>query len=136
VRATERGRWFGDGEEGGVRIQSRLITLQVDDVLAGTLAKGTRNLLVEEEGWTEDDEPLVVDGARPTRQGDAGIWFLMSSGDGTTGAWIVVNAQGRYLDDGAGGLVGAAGSDRLIADLAAGSLADLEARISRTRPRP
>lgn len=110
VTATERGRWFGDGST-GPRIQSRLVTLAVDEVLVGSLPGGagtdatgadraaTGSLLLEEEGWLEDGSPIVVDGAAPSAVGDAGVWFLVDPGDDTTDAWIVVSAQGRRLGD-------------------------------------
>ena len=133
VTSTARGRRFGD--PGGSAIESRLVRLRVDEVLRGTLPEGEQTVLVEEEGWTEDGRPLVVDGARPTQEGDAGIWFLTATGDDTSGSWIVVNAQGRYLQDG-DELVGAEGDDPLVADLSAGSVDDLADRISRTPPGP
>ncbi|MCU1368858.1 MAG: hypothetical protein JWO77_52 [Ilumatobacteraceae bacterium] len=133
ITAAERGRWFG--EPGAGRIQSRLLTLDVDEILSGSPEGEVASLLVEEGGWTEDGRPLVIDGAVPSQEGDEGIWFLTATGDETTGAWIVVNAQGRYRV-GEDGLEGAKGGDPLVADLTSGSLDDLEARISRTRPHP
>ena len=136
ITGAERGRWFGN--PGAGRIQSRLLTLDVEDVLAGKPKGELSSLLVEEEGWTSDGEPLVIDGAVPSQEGDEGIWFLVDAGDETTGSWIVVNSQGRYLvdPDGTTGLVGAKGDDPLVAQLSALSLPELEAKISRTRPRP
>jgi hypothetical protein len=142
VTATERGRWFGDGE-GTTRIQSRLVTLRIDEVLAGeapaettpageTSAGADRaglDLLVEEEGWLEDGAPLVIDGAAPSAVGDAGVWFLVSTGDPETGAWIVVSAQGRYLVDG-DVLRGADGDDPLIAEVEGRSLDELVAELA------
>jgi hypothetical protein len=134
VTAAERGRWFG--QPGGGRIRSRLLTLEVDEVLRGTPRGEASSLLVEEEGWTDDGRPLVIDGAVPTQRGDEGIWFLVDPGDEDTGAWIVVSAQGRYLRDAGGDVRGARGTDPLVADLASGSLEELADRISRTRPGP
>lgn len=135
VTAAERGRWFGD-PGAGARIQSRLVTLEVDEVLQGAPRGEAASLLVEEEGWTEDGRPLVIDGAVPSQRGDEGIWFLVDPGDEDTGAWIVVNAQGRYLRGADDELIGADGADPLIAELASGSVDELAERISRTRPRP
>ena len=134
ITDVQRGRWFGEGGD-GARIRSRLASLEVDEVLAGTPRGETGRLLLEEEGWTEDGRVLVIDGAVPTQLGDEGIWFLTDTGDATTGAWIVVNAQGRYLDVD-GELQGARGDDPLVAELASGSLDELADRISRSRPRP
>jgi hypothetical protein len=116
VVETGRGRTFG--EPGGRTIVSRLVTLRVDTVLAGT-APATGALLVEEEGWLDDGSPLVVDGLSPTEEGDSGIWFLAAGGDPDVPAYVVVGAQGRYLAED-GRLVGAAGEgpDPLASELA------------------
>ena len=128
VTDTARGRWFGDGSTSS-RIQSRLVTLDVEEVLAGNVSSGELGtLLLEEEGWLEDGAPLVVDGALPSAVGDEGIWFLVDPGDDTTDALIVVNAQGRYLVDG-DHLTGAEGGDALVAVLTGGSLDGLADRI-------
>lgn len=130
VTDTERGRWFGDGSA-RARIQSRLVTLDVEEVVKGAVPQGASgSLLIEEEGWLEDGAPLVVDGAAPSEPGDEGIWFLVDPGDDTTDALITVNAQGRYLVDGTG-LAGASGDDPLVDELAALSEGELAARVRR-----
>lgn len=126
VTDAERGRWFGDGTS-STRIQSRLVTIDVEDVLKGSAPVGG-TLLLEEEGWTEDGAPLVVDGAAPSAEGDEGIWFLVDPGDDTTDALILVGAEGRYLVDG-DRLRGAAGDDPLVDELSALSEDELIARI-------
>jgi hypothetical protein len=123
VTASERGRWFGDGGD-GARIQSRLATLRVDEVVRGPDAVDGTDLLVEEEGWLEDGRALAIDGAPPTRVGDAGVWFLIDPGDATTDAWIVVSAQGRYVASG-DALDGALGGDPLITSIEEGGLSAL-----------
>lgn len=129
VTDTEPGRTFGDGTS-SARITSRLVTLDVAEVLRGDVPDGDLGtLLLEEEGWTAEGAPLVVDGAAPSAEGDEGIWFLVDPGDATTDSLIVVNAQGRYLVDGAR-LSGAAGDDPLVAELSAGSSDELAAKIS------
>ena len=130
VESTERGRPFG--QPGGATIVSRLVTLRVDEVLAGTSPRaGT--VLVEEEGWLDDGRALVVDGAGPTRTGDAGIWFLVEVDDPDLPVYTTIGAEGRYLttpgDDDADRLVGADNDDPLIADLAARSPESLAAAI-------
>lgn len=132
VVATERGRWFGDGGD-GARIQSRLVTLRVDDVLAGP-APGAPSILVEEEGWTEDGAPLVVDGAPPSRVGDDGVWFLLDGGDPDLGAYVVVSAQGRYLVAGDGGsLQGADLDDGLVDELSTLTVDELATAVRAAR---
>ena len=118
VEGTERGRPFG--QPGGATIVSRLVTLRVDEVLAGA-APRAGTVLVEEEGWLDDGRALVVDGARPSEAGDAGIWFLTEVDDPDLPVYTTVGAEGRYLVAGDGGdtLVGADGDDPLVADLAA-----------------
>jgi hypothetical protein len=128
VVATERGRPFG--EPGGTAIVSRLVTLRVDEVLAGTAPAGAPNLLIEEEGWLDDGPPLVVDGAAPSEVGDRGIWFLVDAGDPELPVHVVVNAEGRYLLDDAGALVGADGDDPLIAEIEALTPDALAARVA------
>lgn len=126
VTHAERGRWFGGGA-GGPRVQSRILTLQVSDVLAGT-APDVANLLVEEEGWLDDGAPLAVDGLAPSKDADDGIWFLVAGGDPDLGAYLVVGGQGRYLVAADGdSLSGAKGTDPLVdrlAGLGAESLSD------------
>lgn len=134
VSDVQEGRWFGDGSSGS-RIRSRMVTLDVESTLVGD-PSGAGSLLVEEEGWTEDGHPLVVDGAAPTAEGDEGIWFLVDPGDQTTGALIVVNAQGRYLVGPTDRLEGAAGDDPLVTALSSETIDELAARISRTAPPP
>jgi hypothetical protein len=113
VASTERGRTFG--QPGGTTIVSRFVTLQVDEVLAGT-APRAGSVLVEEEGWLDDGRALVVDGAGPTRTGDAGFWFLVEVDDPDLPVFTTVGAAGRYLVED-GRLAGADNDDPLVADL-------------------
>jgi hypothetical protein len=131
VASTERGRTFG--EPGGAAIVSRLVTLRVDEVLAGTAPAGAANVLVEEEGWLEDGRPLAVDGAAPTEEGDRGVWFLVDVDDPELPVYTVVNAAGRYLVEGEATLVGPDGDDPLVAEVEAmtpDALADEVARLA------
>lgn len=127
VLGTERGRWFGDGAD-APRIQSRLVTLRVDEVLAGADAPGT--VLVEEEGWLEDGAPLMVDGAAPSSSGDEGVYFLVDGGDPELGAYVIVGAEGRYLTTDGSTLTGAEGDDPLVAELVD---TDVEVLVDRLR---
>jgi hypothetical protein len=114
VTDTAHGRVFGDPGSTAT-IESRTLTLRIDRVLRGAAPDDDR-VLVEEEGWDGDGAPVVVDGAAPSRRGDAGIWFLAEVGEAEEHRYVVVSAEGRYLVQG-GHLVGAAGEDPLIAHL-------------------
>lgn len=127
VVSSAEGRWFGD-DVGSGAILSRLVTLRVLDVIAGT-PPASDSVLVEEEGWTADGSPLVVDGLAAAGVGDRGIWFLVDGGDPEVGAYLLVGAQGRYLirDE---GLAGASGGDALVAELSAMSREELAKAIA------
>lgn len=128
VVAAERGRWFGSGEAGAPRIESRLITVQVDAVLAGS-APADDAVLVEEEGWLEDGTPIIVDGTPAVEVGDEAVWFLLDGGDPDLGAYVVVNGQGRYLVGDDGTLTGATGGDPVVREVVALDLDALAAAI-------
>jgi hypothetical protein len=133
VAATQRGRTFG--EPGDRTIVSRLVTLRVDAVLAGA-PPAAEAVLLEEEGWLDDGQPLAVDGLRPTEEGDTGIWFLAAGGDPDVPAYVVAGPQGRYLVE-EGRLAGAAGDDPLVSELASlgpDRLAEAVTAARRSRP--
>lgn len=131
VTTTARGRLFG--APGAGAIESRLVALQVAEVLAGA-APADATLVVEEEGWLEDGTPIAVDGAPPSAEGDDGIWFLQAVGTAEAPLHVVVGAQGRYLLDGER-LQGAAGDDPLIARLSAMSPDELARAVAATPSR-
>lgn len=123
---TDRGRTFGD--PGSTVMESRLITLEIDDVVrAGTgptldVTAGAA-AVVEEPGWLQDGTPLIVDGVAPTEPGDAVLWFLdavpspaLDAADASP-AYVLVGPQGHYRIDG-DRLVPAAGEDPLSERLA------------------
>ncbi|NLD75436.1 MAG: hypothetical protein GX643_02095 [Acidimicrobiales bacterium] len=124
VVSSAEGRWFGDGD---AAILSRLVTLQVRQVLVGSTSTAS-TILVEEEGWTADGTPLVVDGLAAAAEGDRGVWFLVDGGDPDVGAYVVVSAQGRYLLSD-GGLVGASGGDPLVSVLSSMTAAELREAV-------
>ena len=128
VVGTARGRVFGDPGATSA-IESRVVTLQVTRVLRGTGGEPGGRLLVEEEGWTLDGAPLIVDGLAPSTVGDDAIWFLASVGADEDARYVVVSAEGRYLVDG-DALEGAAGDDPLIAELEALGAAGLEGAVT------
>jgi hypothetical protein len=128
VTGTERGRVFANPGGSGA-IESRVVHLRVTAVLRGAGAQAGDRLLVEEEGWTAEGAPLVVDGLAPSTTGDDAVWFLIRAGDDEEARYVVVSAQGRYLVRG-DRLVGAAGDDPLVAQLAALGPAGLDAAVA------
>ena len=79
-------------------------------------------------GGRAEGAPLVVDGLAPSAMGDDAVWFLIRVGDDEEARYVVVSAEGRYLVRG-DRLVGAAGDDPLVAELAALGAAGLEAAV-------
>ena len=141
VVAIEPGRTFGavdaSGRASDRAVQSQVVTIEVEDVVARADAvappqPGTL-VLVEEEAGLVDGTPITIDGARPVRVGDAGIWFLNASTDPEFPGFTVVNSQGRYLLTGVRGtdtplrgpLRGADRSDELVRELEALGFAGL-----------
>jgi hypothetical protein len=114
ARREEPGRVVADG--GGAAVRSHLITLEVGAVLVGPDPGAA--IVLDEEFELADGRPLVVDGLRPTRTGDRGIFVLSGVPDGR---YVTVSSSGRFLFRPGGtqsdALQGAAGP--LAADLAA-----------------
>jgi hypothetical protein len=121
VTATERGRLVGDPENGGVI--SRLVTVAVDDVLAGVVDAGS--ILVEEEGWLTDDTPITVNGVAASEVGDEGLWFLDFNDDAELASFLVINSQGRFLFAADGTVHGGDQRDALVQQLQRQSPAQL-----------
>ena len=90
VQTVEPGRILGDGE---AAIQFAQVTLSISRVLFGRL--DTNTVLVEEFG---------LEGHHPSRVADHGVYFLHQKMDAPR-FYRLVNSQGRFLDDGRGGLV-------------------------------
>jgi hypothetical protein len=128
VVAVEPGRVFGSGD---AAIRSHVLTVRVDDVLAGSQpdAGAGTVVLVEEEAELADGTPVRVDGMRAGRVGDDGIWFLIASGDPDFPGYAVVNSQGRYLEGSDASLEGGDASDALVRDVEALDRAQLADRV-------
>lgn len=90
VQQVEPGRIVGEGD---ASIQFAQVTLSVDRVLFGR--KDADNVVLEEYG---------LERGHPSRVGDHGVYFLHRKTDAPT-FHRLVNSQGRFLDDGRGGLV-------------------------------
>ena len=125
VIAVERGRLVGEPDAGGVI--SRIVTLDVADVISGDPAAGGSTVIVEEEGWLPDGTPLIVDDVEPSAVGDHGVWFLDALDDADSAdlpAYLVINSQGRLLerDD---RVVGGDQTDPLVLAIQRGSFDEL-----------
>jgi hypothetical protein len=125
VLATERGRVFG--QPGGAALESRLVTLRIDEVLGhseSALDAAGATVVVEEPGWLEDGTPIEVDGVPPSVEGEEVIWFLQAvpaaaqEGADDPAAFVLVGPQGHYAVHG-DRLTGAKGDDPLTAELEA-----------------
>lgn len=112
----------GDPESG---IRTRLVTLDVSDILAG---EAPDPLVVEEAVALTDGTPVVVDGVQPLAEGDVAVWFLVSGHGEAMPYYAVVNRQGRYRVNG-DTLVAASEDDPLSRRVAALGLAALVERI-------
>ena len=141
--AAEPGRTFGGVDDEGAAsadaIRSRVLTVEVRTVLLsrdpGTDPPAGAVVLVEEEAALLDGTPIVVDGARRTKVGDAGIWFLAASRDPEFPGFTVVNSQGRYLlnhpeSEVDGSLRGGDRSDAFVRRLEALGLEGLAAEVA------
>jgi hypothetical protein len=133
--AVNEGRLFA-ADSGPSGVRSHLVVLEVGAVLAGELDGST--LTLEEEATTDDGRQLVVDGLRPTRLGDQGIFFLERSTDSSTPYYATVSTAGRYLrrstDDNDDSLEGAALAGPLAKRIAAmGGRALTDAIVERAR---
>ena len=126
VEAASRGRAVGSDANA---IVSRIVTLRVEEVLAGSVA--TPSVLVEEEGWLVDGRPLEVNGLGPSHEGMEAIWFLDALPPGELPGYLVINHQGRYVLDG-DRLEGAGDAgDPLVAEVEALGAATLVAEVRR-----
>lgn len=113
VVAVEPGRVFGDPGQAAVR--SRLVTLTIDEVVAGSGATGS-SLVVEEPGWLDDGTPIEVDGVPASAVGTTVLWFLQSvpplTSDAGSGpaTYVLTGPQGHYVVEG-DRLLGAGGDE-------------------------
>jgi hypothetical protein len=112
------GRLFTDSGSGSSSegVVSQITMIEVGAVLAGP--DPGQVIALEEEATTSDGRSLVVDGLRPTRVGDQGIFFLVH-GDPDISYFATVATSGRLLRASLG-----SGDDHLLAvDAGAGHLA-------------
>jgi hypothetical protein len=107
------GRTLTDPADPDAGIRTRLVTVEVSQVLAGT---APAPLVIEEEAALLDGTPIVVNGVEPSRRGDRGVYFLVAGGTADAPYHALVNEQGRYLVAGTG--LRPAGTDALSQHLA------------------
>ena len=92
VQKVEPGRVVGEGHGA---IQFGQVTMSVNRVLFGNIEPS--RVVLEEYG---------LEYGHPSQVGDHGVYFLTQKNDGHGPQFFrIVNSQGRYLDDGNGGLV-------------------------------
>jgi hypothetical protein len=98
VVAVERGRTIGTSTQG---IVTRLVRVQVDDLLAGdrSVVGADGVVVVEEEGWLPDGRAVRVNGVEPTAIDDAGVWFLVQGRSEEFPYTALVSEQGRFFTD-------------------------------------
>jgi hypothetical protein len=89
---TERGRALS------ADLVSRLVQVRVDEGLAGECPTGT--VVVEEEAWLADGTEVTVEGWPGSREGDEGVWFLVSgrSDELPYAATVVAAGAPRWRD--------------------------------------
>jgi hypothetical protein len=118
AHSVSSGRTFGSADGGAVR--SQVVELEVGAVLAGDTPGAV--VALEEEATTADGRAVVVDGLRPTRVGDQGLFFLVRGADPAVPYYATVSTAGRYLrrstKSGDDRLMGARASGQLAAQLA------------------
>lgn len=100
------------------QVERKHVTLAVNAVLAGQ--SDVRQVTVEEDGISSAYSDV----------GDRGVYFLVQRRDRDAGIYRLVNYQGRYLDDGAGGLQRSGVDDELMSSLELLSLDELRQRVT------
>lgn len=111
VQRIEPGRILGDGD---AAIQVAQVTLSVGRILFGETA--TSIVMLEEYG---------LERGHPSLRGDVGVYFLHRKTDAPD-FYRLVNSQGRFLEDGTGGLVAIDDGAAWVRALEGRSLSQLE----------
>ncbi|MDF2732489.1 MAG: hypothetical protein K0S92_1122 [Desertimonas sp.] len=118
------GRQISAQDNPAAAVRTRLLVLEVTDVLAGSVSG---DVIVEEPATLSDGTPVEVDGMRPLDTGDKALWFLVVGDSEAMPYFAVVNKQGRYVVDGDG--LRASSDDPLSTELAGLGLAGLTDRV-------
>ena len=88
------GRLISAPGDPAAALRTRLLVLDVSDVLAGSV---NGDVIVEEPATLGDGTPVIVDGMRPLDPGDEAVWFLVAGDVESMPYYAVVNRQGRYV---------------------------------------
>ena len=120
------GRQISAPGDPSAAIRTRLLVLDVSDVLAGSVSG---DVIVEEPATVGDGTPVVVDGMQPIDVGDEAVWFLVAGDAETMPYYAVVNRQGRYVVT--GDKLRAASDDALSTELAELGMPGLTDRVER-----
>jgi hypothetical protein len=121
------GRQLSAPADPSAAVVTRLLVLDVSDVLAGDGAAGS-DVIVEEPAALADGTEVVVDGVAPLDLGDEAVWFL-DAGDGEAMPYYaLVNRQGRYTIS--GDALQPAADDPLSRELASAGLDGLASRLA------
>jgi hypothetical protein len=108
VAAVAEGRLIGS--PGGTSVRSQFTTITVQRVLAGVAPAA---VVIEEEAALADGTPITVNGVAPSEVGDRAVWFLDQLEGEESPVYLVINSQGRVLDEG-GRAVGGDQRDALV----------------------
>lgn len=93
VEVTD-GRVLSDPADPTSAVRTQLSQLEVNEATVGEAAD---RLVLEEVAALADGTPATVEGVRPSRVGDAGLYFLVRNTE--EGRVALVGPQGRYLLD-------------------------------------
>jgi hypothetical protein len=114
VQEVEPGRVVGEGD---ASIQFAQVTVSVDRVVFGRM--DAASVVLEEYG---------LQLGHPSRVGDHGVYFLHQKADAPA-FHRLVNSQGRFLDDGKGGLVAPNDEADWVKAIEGESLSQLESDV-------
>jgi hypothetical protein len=114
VQSVEPGRVVGSGE---AAIQFAQVTLSVNRPLFGSI--DSTGVVIEEYG---------LESSRPSQVGDHGVYFLHQKTDAPQ-FYRLVNSQGRFLEDGKGGLVALDHEASWVKVIENQSLSELETEV-------
>jgi hypothetical protein len=108
VATISDGRLVGSPD--GAAVRSQFTTVAVEQVLAGVAPAA---VVIEEEAALADGTPITINGVAPSEVGDRAVWFLDQLEGEESPVYLVINSQGRVIDEG-GRAVGGDQRDALV----------------------